>query len=224
LLRVDATKVTVGWSSEAPLTIGGLLRDPAVTSLRITAPARDDDAVDWDEENWDADPAPPDGIGDIASLDLSRIVDLDVSYLRLGPLGAEALAVASFVHLDPAEERIGAGRVETLDLRYCYIGDAGLAAIAASSTFRNVRRLHLQANRIGATGVAALAAFPRLEVLDLRYNDLGAAGVEALLATPFIGRLARMNLYRTDVGDAGAKLLAHAPQLPPALRSLWRSV
>jgi hypothetical protein len=128
------------------------------------------------EDDWDADPPSPEGIGDLASLDLSRIVDLDVSYLRLGPLGAQALAVASFVHLDPAEERIGDGRVETLDLRYCYIGDAGLAAVAESSTFRNVRRLHLQANRITATGVAALNGFERLEVLDLRYNDLGAAG------------------------------------------------
>ena len=87
-----------------------------------------------------------------------------------------------------------------------------------------MRRLHLQANRITAAGVAALQPVPAPEVLDLRYNDIGAAGVEALLAAPFIGRLTRLNLYRADVGDTGAKLLAHAPQLPPALRSFWRSV
>lgn len=212
------TSVRIVWSEGAAPRVGWILREPTVTSVRLAPPARDEDDDTWDEDEDDE----PAGIGDLASLDLSRVEELDVAYLRLGPAGAEALSVASFVHLDPAEEKIVMGRVRRLDLRYCRVGDAGLRAIAASSTFRDVRRLHLQSNRL--TDVTALSAFERLEHLDLRYNDIGARGAAALLDMPFIGRLNRLHLYRTDVGDEGAKMLAAAPQLPPALRSLWRSV
>ncbi len=179
---------------------------------------RDDDG--WDEND---DVAPPANIGEIAVLDLGRLETLDLSYLLLRVPGAEALAVSSLVRLDPDDGHPTPSRLETLDLRYCYVTDAGLARIAAAPTFRNVRRLSLQANRLTAAGVAELYRLPHVEVLDLRYNDLGAEGAEALLGAPFIGNLTRLNLYRTDVGDAGAKLLARAPQLPPAVRSLWRS-
>lgn len=222
-----ATKVAVQWSEDAPVLIAQALRDPFVTALRITArESREDDEDDEHLEEVDAEPTPVAGIGALAALDLGRLVELDLSYLRLAALGAEALAVASYLHLGPTDDpaTATAGRIETLDLRYCRIGDAGLAAIAASGCFGAVRRLHLQANRLTAAGASALGRFERLTELDLRYNPIGADGVRALLGTAFIGSVDRLLLYPGDVGDDGAKLLAHAAELPPALRSYWRCV
>lgn len=215
------TRVCVVWSEDAPLRLTEVLREPTVTELRIRMPERDDlDEDEWDEND---DVAPPANIGGIAVLDLRRLTTLDLSYLLLRVPGAEALAVASLVHLDPGGSGPAEGRIETLDLRYCHVTDEGLAGIAGSPTFRNVRNLHLQANRITAAGVVALHRLRHLEVLDLRYNNLRAEGAEALLRAPFVGNLKRLNLYRTDVGDVGATMLARAPHLPPAIRSIWRS-
>jgi hypothetical protein len=111
-----------------------------------------------------------------------------------------------------------------LDLRYCHIGDAGLAAVTASSLFSGVRRVHLQMNGITAEGVRSLHRFERLTELDLRYNDIRVQGAQALLDAPFAGSLTRLLLNHDDVGHDGVRTLAQAPQLPPMLRSYWRSV
>ncbi|NUW38506.1 hypothetical protein HTZ77_45020, partial [Nonomuraea sp. SMC257] len=95
-----------------------------------------------------------------------------------GDAGAEALAAAG-----------SDGRIETLDLRHCGIGDAGVTALCASPAVRGVRRLRLQRNRLTAEGVRALAGFERLEELARRYNPLGPAGARALVEAPFAGSL-----------------------------------
>lgn len=219
-----ATKIAVEWSDDAPVLIERARRAPFVTALRIEPgelPRHYED---------DEDDAPPPTVetGALATLDLRGLVELDLSYLPIGPLGAETLAVAGLLRSEAtaAGARAAAsetGRVRTLDLRYARIGDAGLAAVAASPTFRGVRRLHLQRNDLTAEGVPALHRFEGITELDLRYNDIGADGVRALLAAPFVGSLRRLYLNRPDVGGDGAALLARAAALPPALRSLWRN-
>jgi uncharacterized protein (TIGR02996 family) len=242
-----ATKIAVEWSDSAPVFIEQALRAaPFVTALRIAPPA--DEAVDSDEDYWDSlddfdraddsEPAPSVETGALATLDLSRLVELDLSYLRIGALGAQTLAVSTYLRVEASDTGVGpeAGsvaaavaastatrRVAELDLRYCRVGDTGLAALAASPTFNGARRLHLQRNALTVEGMRALHGFADLTELDLRYNAIGAEGVEALLAAPFIGSLKRLLLYRADASDVGAKMLATAPQLPPALRSFWRS-
>ncbi|MFG1997861.1 TIGR02996 domain-containing protein [Spirillospora sp. NPDC048911] len=217
-----ATKVAVEWSDDAPVVIERALREPFVTALHVASPEKEyywegEDVVDADGE-----PLPDSGVdaGALATLNLGRLVELDLSYLRIGALGAKALAVSMFLRGDEAS----AEGIATLDLRYSGVGNSGLAALAASPSFGGVRRLHLQKNAITAQGMPALHRFAELTELDLRYNEIGAEGVRALLDAPFIGSLKRLLLYRADVGDDGAKMLAHAPQLPPALRSYWRSV
>jgi len=235
-----ATKVAVKWSDHAPVLIGQALREPFVTGLRIVPPPGPDnrrEVDDWDEnyararmEGREVDFSRLSTVdaGALATLDLGRLSGLDLSYLRIGALGAQALAVSGFFRAQgsgatslPAPA--AAGRIEELDLRYSFVGDAGLAAIAASPVFSGVRRLHLQSNALSGAGVRSLHGFGRLEELDLRYNQIGAEGAQALAEAPFAGSLRRLLLYRSDVCDDGVSLLASAPRLPLALRSYWRS-
>ncbi|NUW37228.1 hypothetical protein HTZ77_38360 [Nonomuraea sp. SMC257] len=215
-----AVQVAVEWSEQAPALIEQALRGRLVTGLRIRAGAEAADAdadyygdePDFDEYDMPL-PPPPHEAGALAGIDLGGLAELSLAYFRFGDAGAEALAAA-----------VSDGRIETLDLRHCGIGDAGVTALCASPAFRGVRRLRLQRNRLTAEGVRALAGFERLEELDLRYNPIGPAGARALVEAPFAGSLRRLFLYGHDVGDAGVRVLANAPQLPTALRSLWRSV
>ncbi|MEQ4724376.1 TIGR02996 domain-containing protein [Nonomuraea sp. B19D2] len=219
-----AVEVAVQWSDDVREAVEEVLRGRFVTTLRITSDAAAGED-DWDEDDWDEDDDEwEDGPGAavragrldmqvLDGLDFGRLVELDLSYLDLGPDGAEILA-ASF----------RTDRLRALELRYCRIGDAGLAALAASPYLGGLRRLHLQRNRVTAEGVRSLHRFPELTELDLRYNDIGAAGAEALLAAPFAGSLARLWLYDSDVGQDGVRKLAHAANLPSGLRSLWRCV
>ncbi|MEU5011068.1 hypothetical protein AB0G35_12330 [Streptomyces sp. NPDC021749] len=212
-----ATKVAVEWTDEAPMLIAEALRGRFVTALRIKT-AHDPEGEEWghEEEHWDENgplmPPPIEADG-LASLDLGRLVELDLSYFRVGDPGVQALAAAT-----------GSGRIETLDLRYVTLGDSGLAALTAAPHLAGVRRLHLQCNEVTAEGVRALSGFRDLTELDLRYNPLGEDGADALLSAPFVGSLQRLLLYRDDVSEAGVKKLASAPQLPTTLRSYWRSV
>lgn len=216
-----ATRVVVEWSDDAPVEVERVLRSPFVTALRIKAPEGEEDYWDdGDDLDEDGQPRPSEHIetGGLATLNIEWLTELDLSYLRIGALGARTLAVSNLLR-DVPDAR---GRLESLDLRYCAVGDSGLAAIAGSASFGGVRRLRLQRNRITADGVAALHRFGSLTELDLRYNEIGAEGVRTLLEAPFAGSLRRLRLHRADVGDDGVRLLAQAPQLPPALRAIWR--
>ncbi|WP_436776996.1 hypothetical protein [Yinghuangia sp. YIM S09857] len=212
-----ATKVVVSWSQEAPAQIAEALRGPFVTGLRIRPGTKDEEA---DTEYWDdvpdfeddGTPMPPPPHGDerLADLDLGGLRELELSYFRIGDTGARHLATA-----------ISRGRTETLDLRYCGIGDEGLDALVRSGHLDDVRRLRLQHNRFGAVGVRALAHLRHVEELDLRYNRIGAEGAQALAEAAFADRLRILHLHRRDVSDAGVRILASAARLPAALRCLW---
>ncbi|MBT2228385.1 TIGR02996 domain-containing protein [Nonomuraea sp. NEAU-A123] len=213
-----AAEVAVQWSDDVREVVEQVLRGRFVTTLRIAPNAATDEDDDWDEDDdeWEDGPGAEAGSGRLDmqfldGLDVGRLVELDLSYLDLGPDGAEILAAS-----------LRTDRLRALELRYCRIGDAGLAALAASPYLGGLRRLHLQRNRVTAEGVRSLHRFPELTELDLRYNDIGEAGAEALLAAPFVGSLARLWLYDSDVGQDGVRKLARAANLPSELRSLWR--
>ncbi|MBE1583925.1 hypothetical protein ACFPOI_34345 [Nonomuraea angiospora] len=224
-----ATEVAVPWSDDVREVVEQVLRGRFVTKLRIWSDAESDEDEDWDDEDddWDEDDDEDDEDDDeegggrsgrpdmeaLNGLDLGRLAGLDLSYLDLGPHGAELLAAS-----------LRTDRLRALELRYCRIGDAGLAALAASPHLSGLRRLHLQRNKLSADGVRSLHRFPELTELDLRYNDLGEAGAQALIAAPFAGSLARLWLYGSDVGRDGVRELAHAANLPSGLRSMWRSM
>ncbi|MEU7739769.1 TIGR02996 domain-containing protein [Nonomuraea sp. NPDC049158] len=223
-----AAEVAVQWSDDVREAVEQVLHGRFVTTLRIAPNAAAGEDDDWDDDEGDDDEGDDDeGEGGPAAelrpgtldmrlldgLDVGRLVELDLSYLDLGPDGAEILAAS-----------LRTDRLRALELRYCRIGDAGLAALGASPHLGGLRRLRLQRNRVTAEGVRSLHRFPELTELDLRYNDIGEAGAEALLAAPFVGSLARLWLYGSDVGQAGVRKLAHAANLPSGLRSLWRCV
>ncbi|MBX9628044.1 MAG: hypothetical protein K2X82_29870 [Gemmataceae bacterium] len=89
--------------------------------------------------------------------------------------------------------------------------------LARCPSLRNLRRLDLSGNRIGADGVRELAASPYLdglETIDLSGNDLGPDGMAALRAAQWFGGL--RSLEAADNG-LGADDLAG---LPPGLGSL----
>jgi uncharacterized protein (TIGR02996 family) len=208
------TKVSVIWSDDAPAAIASALELPFVTGLRIVAPPRDsdDDGGDIDD---DGNPIPPTPIAleGFEAIDASRLAELDVSYVSLCEDGAKTIAANPTL------------AVTTLDLRYCHLGDTGLAAIADAPFAAGVRRLFVQTNQITHAGVRALHRFVALTELDLRYNVIALGGVEMLLAAPFTPSLTRLWLNRGDVmWTAGSALLARSERLPPALRSYWRSV
>ncbi|MGV9380341.1 TIGR02996 domain-containing protein [Nonomuraea sp. NPDC003707] len=228
-----ATEVAVPWSDDVREVVEQVLRGRFVTTLRITSHEASDEDEEWDDEDddWDDDEDDEDDEDDdedgpgggvrsgrldlraLDGLDLGRLTGLDLSYLDLGPNGAELLVTL-----------LRTDRLRALELRYCRIGDAGLAALAASPYLGGLRRLHLQRNRVSAEGVRSLHRFTELTELDLRYNHIGEAGAEALIAAPFAGSLARLWLYGSDVGKDGVRRLAHAANLPSGLRTMWRSM
>ncbi|MEV4359482.1 TIGR02996 domain-containing protein [Nonomuraea sp. NPDC049625] len=231
-----ATEVAVPWSDDVREVVEQVLRGRFVTTLRITSHEASDEDEEWDDEDdfWDddeddeddededddEDDGPGGGVRPgrldmraLDGLDLGRLTGLDLSYLDLGPNGAELLATL-----------LRTDGLRALELRYCRIGDAGLAALAASPYLGGLRRLHLQRNRVSAEGVRSLHRFTELTELDLRYNHIGEAGAEALIAAPFAGSLARLWLYGSDVGKDGVRRLAHAANLPSGLRTMWRSM
>jgi uncharacterized protein (TIGR02996 family) len=213
--------VAVEWSADVREVVEQVLRVWFVTSLRITSGEGDEDEWDedeWDEDEWDEDEDEREGspvvrpdIEALAGLDVGQLTELDLSYLALGPGGAQTLAAS-----------LQTSRLQALDLRYCCIGDAGLAGLAACPHLGGLRRLHLQHSKLTAEGVRHLHQFPQLTELDLRYNDIGEAGAQVLLDAPFTRSLTRLWLYNCDVGKQGVQKMAQAPELPPGLRGLWR--
>ncbi len=93
---------------------------------------------------------------------------------------------------------------------------AGDAILAAAPT---VTRLDLTSQFVGDAGVARLAACPHLAevtALDLTNNQLGPAAAAALAASPYVGRLKSLTLgMNRQLGDDGRSALRASPHFPP---------
>jgi uncharacterized protein (TIGR02996 family) len=108
------------------------------------------------------------------------------------------------------------GWLNTLDLGFNHIGDAGISILASSTNLTNLRSLWLRRNSIGDAGAAALACsagLSKLDVLSLIDNQIGHAGARALSASPHLAHLKLLNLEGNPLGSAaiaGLKKIARA--------------
>jgi uncharacterized protein (TIGR02996 family) len=95
------------------------------------------------------------------------------------------------------------------------------AAFFASPQMRRVASLNCQRSGVTDETLRPFAAsqdFGRLKVLDLFRNDIGPAGAQALVSCPSLTGLTDLRLDENHLGDAGAELLAASP----VCRSLTR--
>ena len=124
--------------------------------------------------------------------------------MHVGDAGASALAAA-----------LGQGalpRLKTLWLYHTAIGDAGLVALAPALRRRPALvGLHLDGNPLGDEGLAALVAPPT------------AAGAPAPTTTGVLTKLRSLNLWSTQIADAGCANVASALDsgVLPALKDLY---
>jgi hypothetical protein len=97
------------------------------------------------------------------------------------------------------------------------IGDAGLAALAASPAMSGLGELRLSLCDLTDHGLKALAASPhlrRLGVLHLWHNyKIGDPGLEALAASEVLAPVRRLNLQACSVGVEGLRALAGSAHL-----------
>lgn len=97
-----------------------------------------------------------------------------------------------------------------------------LRALFGSKHVRNLTRLCVAGDRMGAEGMKRLAksaALARLTSLDVSQNPLGVGGVTELGLSKHLKRVQSLNLSNTELGDPGLKQLAELTSLP-ALRHL----
>lgn len=136
---------------------------------------------------------------------LTNLEELDLSENDLGETAAHILATST--HL---------GQLRNLELRANRLGPCGAEAIAASERLPNLHRLGLGENEIGSHRVAAaesLHALLRVPILDLSVNGLTAAALQAILnprADPESIRLVELDLRHNELGNEGARVLAHS--------------
>jgi uncharacterized protein (TIGR02996 family) len=164
--------------------------------------------------------------------DLDGLTHLHIGRCRFGPDGMKALAQAqwlsglsylyllgNYIEVDGARALASVpfrGLVE-LDLQANYIGDRGLAALAASRhVLAQLTRLNLAYNALTGAGLRAVASSPataRLSRLALMGNPLGDEGAEALAGSPHLARLQYLGLREVRMSDPGACALAGSPHL-----------
>ena len=87
---------------------------------------------------------------------------------------------------------------------------AGAAAFAQAPFIPNLVHLDLRFNNIGADGGLALVKgpFKNIQVFILQDNATGDETLMTLAKQPGFAHIRKLNLYRTDLSDAGIKILA----------------
>lgn len=118
-------------------------------------------------------------------------------------------------------------RLASLRLDDTRIGDAGLLALARSSSLRGLTSLSLRHGTFGQKGLAALLDSPlveTLEVLDLHDNPIDEP-IAQLLAHAHLGRLRSLGLHVHQCRSPEAiRTLATSSTLPPDIVRFWRGV
>lgn len=105
-----------------------------------------------------------------------------------------------------------AGRLASVDLSQCVIGDSSLAAMVALPQFSEVASLNLRSCELSPRGVAALAksaAHSTLAELNLADNPLRTHGLDAFCHARW-PELHTLNLARCGLGPESVKVLAAA--------------
>lgn len=162
----------------------------------------------------------------------ARLRHLHLGHHRIGPEGAAALARAGLAELETLDLRWNAlgdaglaalcaapWRLTRLDAAECDVGPAGAAALAASHLPRTLVDLWLQEDELGDDGVVALAAadWPALRQLWLSGSGLGERGAAALAGARGLAGLERLRLGHHRLGPEARALLRASPFVGRAL-------
>ena len=169
---------------------------------------------------------------------------LDISYNRIGDVGAQALANLfeinhSLKELDISKNQVAdagaqalAKALETnytlnsLNLWNNQVGDVGAQALAKALEVNNsLNLLNLWNNKVSNAGTQALAKALAtnysLNCLDIGFNQVGDIGVQALAKVLETNHsLTTLNLSGNQVSDTGAQALAKALETNHSLNSL----
>jgi hypothetical protein len=201
-------------------------------SMRDCKELREATDVFWDNEGiTEADLATLAKLGSV--LPVLEWLCLTETSGSAGPDGVERLAEGLVAGALPA--------VDSFDILYMHVGDAGALALAAAldrGALPRLRSLFLVNAAIGDAGLVALAPAlrrrPALEYLYLDGNPFGDEGLAALVPPPppagtppppagGLKKLRRLDLARTQVTDAGCATLAAALDSGalPALEALY---
>ena len=113
----------------------------------------------------------------LASPSLRQLQVLDIGNNAIEARGARVLA-------EHCPESL-----QTLDLRFCNLGDAGVEALMESNRLGNLHTLILHGNQLRLGSARALAGcdrLPKLRVLGLRNNALDTQAAQALIGSPHL--------------------------------------
>ena len=136
---------------------------------------------------------------------LAQLTHLDLSYNKLGPDGAKALAECK--HL---------GALTSLNLGRSQIGDKGAIALAASDALPALKELNLGRAGLKSSGARALLASPLLEglhSLELDRNGLGVGGAKALANNHAAASLQTLGVANCNLTDSGLRSLLASKHL-----------
>jgi uncharacterized protein (TIGR02996 family) len=136
----------------------------------------------------------------------ARVQNLNLSSCAIGDEIAEELARSPHLR-----------NLRFIDLQNNHIGTVGFTALARSPVMATVTYLGLYNNRgIGDAGVAALAASEHaaeLRSLSLVRVGLGIDGLRAVAASRWLGQLRYLGLESSPLGNEGARILCESPYL-----------
>ncbi|MCY2967977.1 MAG: TIGR02996 domain-containing protein [Planctomycetota bacterium] len=107
-------------------------------------------------------------------------------------------------------------RLRSLQLNTCQLGPRGAKALADCPQLTSLVHLCLLDNYIGDEGMAALAASPYMAALRIDLNNIGPAGIEALAASVSLGGLEELFLgedWPHPIGPATGLTLGRSPYL-----------
>ena len=131
---------------------------------------------------------------------LGRLLDLEISWGKLGPGLGKALAKSQVL-----------GQLRSLNIQHNDIGSEGLMPLVAERKCGGLKELCISGNNLDATSMLALAAsphFPRLEVLSLSENPIGDEGLTNFCKAAFLPKLTRLELKKCGLEDKAGQILA----------------
>jgi uncharacterized protein (TIGR02996 family) len=163
---------------------------------------------------------------------LSRIRELDLYYMHVGPAVLRILAtspsladlrwlnVGSCALTDEGATILAdhpyLPRLRHLDLNHNQITSAGFRALIESEHRGAIESLSLSNNHVTVEQARAFLESGRwtnLTDLCLWSSDLGDSGVARLVACPALARLTALNLNHNGISDDGVRILALSPHV-----------
>lgn len=171
-------------------------------------------------------------------IDGTPIRQIGLAHCQLGEVGARAMTLwlggSALEHVFADGNGLGlesAGHLAThwrrnlsgnLLLADNQLGDAGVAALVATSMGERLRRFDLSSNGLSGYALRAIARsshLNRLRELELSDNELGDEGAIALSESSLLGKLVELDLSSNHITRVGARALAE--RAGKRLRSFW---